>query len=357
MPDPYQRILQSVLKDEPLSKTDALAVLSSDRLELIQLVVTAYQIRHKYFGKEVTVHILNNVQNGLCPEDCRYCAQSTSSSASIEEYPMKSDAEIMAEAKAAWEQGAHRYCLVFSGTGPSDERIEHLTKIIREIKKNWPLEVCVSPGVITSDQAQKLKAAGLDRLNHNLNTAERHYKKICTTHTYADRLKTLRVAKANDLAVCSGVIMGMGESPEDIVDMARVHRDIRTDSIPVNFLMPIPGIALKSVSGLTPEYCLRILCLFRFMNPRAEIRMAAGREMHLRSLEPLGLYVANSLFLQGYLNARGSSNQSTLRMIKDMGFSIKSAIKMDDILCSSEESVPQEGVKELEELRPFLKER
>jgi biotin synthase len=200
-----------------------------------------------------------------------------------------------------------------------------------------------------------LKAAGLDRLNHNLNTSERHYKNICTTHAYADRLATLRAAKNNDLAVCSGVILGMGETPEDIFQMALVHRDIQTDSIPVNFLIPIPGIALKSVSGLTPEYCLRILCLFRFMNPRAEIRMAAGREMHLRTLEPLGLYVANSLFLQGYLNARGSSNVRTLQMIKDLGFTIKSEKNIDDLLAQENEGEPGDGIKGLNELRPFQK--
>ncbi|MBF0122524.1 MAG: biotin synthase BioB [Candidatus Omnitrophica bacterium] len=356
MSDSCQRILQNALSDEPLSKTDALGVLSSDGVDLLILVAAAYQIRHKYFSKEVTVHILNNVQNGLCSEDCQYCAQSTSSSARIEQYPMKSDAEIMAEAKAAWEQGAHRYCMVFSGAGPSDERIDHLSQIIREIKKNWPLEVCVSPGVITSDQAKKLKAAGLDRLNHNLNTSERHYKKICTTHSYSDRLATLRAAKSNDLAICSGVIIGMGETADDVFQMALIHRDIQTDSIPVNFLIPIPGIALKTLNGLTPEYCLRVLCLFRLMNPRAEIRMAAGREIHLRALEPLGLYVANSLFLQGYLNARGSSNHHTLQMIKDLGFSIKSDVKIDEILLRSDTHEEADGLKSRDELRPFLKE-
>ena len=179
--------------------------------------------------------------------------------------------------------------MVFSGTGPSDERIEHLTRLIREIKRRHKIEVCVSPGVIDAAQARRLKDAGLDRLNHNLNTSEAYYCYICTSHTYADRLRTLEAAHSVGLAVCSGVIVGMGEKVEDVYGMAKSLRDLGAESIPVNFLIPIPGIALKEAKGLTPEYCLRVLCLFRFLNPKAEIRMAAGREMHLRSLEPFGL--------------------------------------------------------------------
>ncbi|MBF0619493.1 MAG: biotin synthase BioB, partial [Candidatus Omnitrophica bacterium] len=259
---------------------------------LIDLVGEAFALRQKHFGREVTVHILNNVQNGMCPEDCKYCAQSASSGAKIEAYAMKSDAEILAEAEAAYKNGAFRYCMVFSGTGPSDERITHLTYLIKAIKFRWPIQVCVSPGVITREQALRLKAAGLDRLNHNLNTSEKYYSMICTTHGYADRLNTLQAAKEAGLRVCSGVIIGMGESPEDVVQLATALRDYGADSIPVNFFMPLPGIVLKAAVGLPPEYCLRVLCVFRFLNPTAEIRMAAGREMHLRSLEAMGLFVA-----------------------------------------------------------------
>ncbi len=354
MSSKFQTIADRVLEGELISEKEALDILSSERGDLLDLVSAAYRIRHQYCGDEVIIHILNNVQNGLCPEDCRYCAQSSTSHAPITSYPMKTDAEIMAEAQAAWEQGAFRYCMVFSGTGPTDERVEHLCRIVKDIKKKWPLEVCVSPGVITRPQAEKLKSAGLDRLNHNLNTSENHYPKICSTHAYAERLATVRAAKESGLAVCSGVIVGMGESPRDIFQMAMAHRQLKTDSIPVNFLIPLEGIALKSDGSLTPEYCLRILCLFRFLNPRAEIRMAAGREIHLRSLEPLGLFAANSLFLQGYLNASGGSDRRTLQMIRDAGFSIKSEIKLDDLLLKDESSLNRDTFKDLKDLRPFL---
>ncbi len=349
----YSNIFLRVQQSEALALGDALRILDVDQLDTFSLLQVAYRFRKEHFGNTVMVHILNNVQNGHCPEDCRYCAQSASSSALIEAYPMKSDEEILEEAAAALAGGAGRYCMVFSGTGPSDERTDHLVKLVRQIKERYPLEVCVSPGSINADQAGKLKAAGLDRLNHNLNTSEPYYRHICTSHTYQDRLNTLKAAHSVGLAVCSGVIIGMGEGPEDVYSMAKSLRDFGAESIPVNFLIPIPGIALKEASGLTPEYCLRVLCLFRLLNPKAEIRMAAGREIHLGTLEPLGLYAANSLFLQGYLNAKGSSNIRTLQMIRDMGFTIKSDIPLEDLLGVGESINTQEGLKGVKELRPF----
>lgn len=350
----YQDIIAVVESKEAISLNMALRILDVSDLDTFEILQVAYHFRRKYFGKTVTAHILNNVQNGLCPEDCKYCAQSSSSSARIEEYPMKSDKEIMEEAGSAYASGACRYCMVFSGTGPSQVRIDHLCHLVRDIKLLYPIEVCVSPGVISREQAFQLKAAGLDRLNHNLNTAPGHYGKICTTHTFEDRLKTLRAAKDAGLAICSGLIVGMGETKEELIDVAMKFREIKAESIPVNFLIPIPGIALKHAMGLSPEYCLRVLCLFRLLNPSSEIRMAAGREIHLKSLEPFGLYAANSLFLQGYLNAKGSPDVRTLSMIRDMGFSLKSDIPIDSLLASSDDmSSMVDQMKTIKELRPY----
>jgi len=351
--DLITKLLDFPFERRPLMEEDALSVLTAREVETLSLIYAAYQVRRKYFDHEVTVHILNNVQNGLCPEDCRYCAQSTSSHVQLEEYPMKSEHEILAEAKAAYEQGAFRYCLVMSGTGPSNERVEKIAGIVRAIKSRYAIEVCVSPGVISYKQAKILKEAGLDRLNHNLNTSRSHYSKICTTHTFEDRMATLLAAKDVGLKVCSGIIVGMGESPKDVIELALKLRDVRAESIPVNFLIPIPGIGIKEAVGLTPDYCLRVLCLFRFLNPKAEIRIAAGRELHLRNLEPLGLYVANSIFLQGYLNVKGSPDIRTLQMIKDLGFKIKSEIKLDDILKQAGESRASLQLKRAEDLRPY----
>ena len=171
--------------------------------------------------------------------------------------------------------------------------------------------MCLSPGLITDEDATVLKEAGLDRLNHNLNTSEKHYESICSTHTYQDRLNTLFSAQKAGLETCSGLIVGMGETAEDIIEVAFKLRELKTPSIPVNFYIPLEGAPLKEkvdpFKELSPSYCVRILCLLRFLNPKAEIRMAAGREIHLRSLQGLGLYPANSLFMDGYLNTKGTN--------------------------------------------------
>ena len=328
-------------------------ILSDASLEILPLLDAAFQVRKTYFGLEVRVHILNNAQNGHCPEDCHYCAQAKSSKADIEEYGMKPDEEMLQEARTAYAKGASCYCMVFAGRSASQSRIDRLKRVLAQIKSEFPdKEICVSTGFVSNEGAVELKQAGLDRLNHNLNTSEAHYPHICTTHTFADRLNTLLAAKSAGLKVCSGMIVGMGEEHADIIEVAKRLRALKAESIPVNLLVPIEGNVLTSQeSHLTPDFILRVLCLFRFLNPSSEIRVAAGRELHLRSLEVMALYPANSLFLQGYLNAKGSSNARTLRMIKDAGFSIKSELDLDDLIGS--DGLKAE-LKTLKELRPAI---
>jgi biotin synthase len=213
--------------------------------------------------------------------------------------------------------------MVLSGRGPSIERTRKLATLIRELKDRYPIEVCLSAGLVDDTRAEILAEAGLDRLNHNLNTSESHYGKVCTTHTYSDRVRTLEAAHKCGIETCSGFILGMGESSSDVVELAFRLRELEVPSIPVNFLIPIEGNPLQADSSLTPERCLRTLALVRFVNPRAEIRAAGGREGHLRSLEPLALYPANSLFVEGYLTTRGDAVEDTYRMIRDAGFEIE----------------------------------
>jgi biotin synthase len=359
----YSNLADQGLNQELIPQETARCILSSEAIELMPLLNAAFEVRNKFVGKKVTVHIINNAQNGFCPEDCHYCAQAKSSQADIAEYPLKSDREILAEAKSAYEKGAYRYCMVFAGRGPSQGRIEHLAHLIREIKSRFPLEICVSAGLLDAHKANVLKEAGLDRLNHNLNTSRRHYPNICTTHTYTDRLNTLQAAREAGLQLCSGVILGMGENVDDVLESVYMLREIRVESIPVNFYIPIEGNKLKGVSILTPEYCLRALCLYRFLNPKTEIRIAAGREMRLRSLEVMALYPANSLFLDGYLNARGDERIRTFQMIKDAGFTIQSDHTLDDLIRTEQRLSPDEKrdnvtrtlLKDVTDLRPQLK--
>ncbi len=350
----YTELARQSLGGQELDNAACARILSDASLEILPLLDAAYQVRKHYFGREVCVHILNNAQNGHCREDCHYCAQAKSSTADIEEYGMKSDEEMLQEARTAYTKGACCYCMVFAGRSASQSRVDRLKRILAQIKSEFPdKEICVSTGFVSHEGAVELKQAGLDRLNHNLNTSEAHYPRICTTHTFADRLNTLLAAKSAGLKVCSGMIVGMGEGHADIIDVAKRLRALKAESIPVNLLVPIEGNVLSGqVSNLTPDFILRILCLFRFLNPSSEIRIAAGRELHLRSLEVMALYLANSLFLQGYLNVKGGSNARTLRMIKDAGFSIKSEADLDNLIGRDD---PKAELKTFKELRPVVK--
>jgi biotin synthase len=356
----YNNLANLGMNQEALSKQMAEDILLSSDLELLPLLNAAYEVRRYFVGTSVKIHIINNTQNGFCPEDCHYCAQAKTSQADIEEYPIKSDDEILAEAKNAYEKGAFRYCMVFAGRGPNQKRTEHLASLVRQIKEKYPLQICISCGLLNDDKAKVLKEAGLDRLNHNLNTSEKHYPEICTTHTYKDRLNTLSAGRKAGIQLCSGMIVGMGETHQDIIEVAYTLRELQAESIPINFLIPIEGNNLKNISEITPEFCLRILCLFRFLNPKCELRIAAGREIHLRQLQVLGLYPANSLFLEGYLNTRGDERLKTLQMIKDAGFTIESEIDLNELI-EKEKTKPQTSgkstidkalMKNLKDLRP-----
>src|SRR3989344_2167258 len=367
----YDDLIQKALSRNILAHRTCEEILPSPEVELLPLLEAAYQVRKKFKGKTVEIHIINNTQNGFCPEDCHYCPQASSSKAEIEEYPLKSDAEILAEAKNAYEKGAFRYCMVFAGRGPSSTRVAHIARLIREIKSKYPpLQVCVSSGLLDEGKAKVLKEAGLDRLNHNLNTSERNYPNICTTHTYADRLNTLASARRADIQLCSGMIAGMGETHDDILEVVYALRQLEVESIPVNFYIPIEGNTLGPAMNLSPEYCLRVLCLFRLLNPKSEIRVAAGREWHLRDMQVMALYPADSLFLDGYLNTKGDDRRRALQMIRDAGFTINSDHSVDELLgkegsaaevspplrgsCSADGAVGQVPMKKLQDLRIFI---
>jgi biotin synthase len=174
--------------------------------------------------------------------------------------------------------------------------------------------------LLNEDQTRRLAEAGVETVNHNLNTSERHYDAICTTHSFADRVATVRNVQAASIKTCSGGIVGMGESDDDIIDLALTLREMNVRSVPVNFLIPIPGTPLEAMQELDPRRCLRVLCLFRLLLPSQEIRIAGGREVHLRTLQPLGLYPANSMFVGDYLTTPGQAPRADFEMIRDMGF-------------------------------------
>jgi biotin synthase len=318
----WDALASDVLAGRDVTEEEALAMLGAPDDALLDLLAAAFRIRRRYFGREVQLYYLINAKSGLCPEDCGYCSQSRVSSAPIARYPWVDRDTLLAGAKQAAEWKACTYCIVASGRGPTDRELDRVVDVIREIKETLPLRICCCFGILSEGQAERLQGAGVDRFNHNLNTGEEHHPNICSTHTYADRVRTVERIKAAGISPCSGGIVGMGERDRDVVALAMALRDLEVESIPVNFLHPVRGTPLEGASRLSPQACLKTLCMFRFVNPTREIRIAGGRELNLRSLQPLGLYAANSIFIGDYLTTAGQAAESDFQMIEDLGFTI-----------------------------------
>jgi biotin synthase len=314
-----------VLAGKPLERPQALDVMRSSDDELLGLIQAAFEVRRRHFGRDVNLHVLNNAKSGLCSENCSFCSQSAVSDAAIDRYPMKGVEELVAGARDAARLGAVKYCMVTSGRSPSEADLEVLCDACRRIKaEGMRLHLCVSPGLLDDAQATALKKSGADRINHNLETSRRHFPRICGTHSYDDRVRTIRAAQAAGLEICSGGLMGMGEEAEDRVDLALALRELKVNSIPVNFLDPRAGTPLAGRSRLSPAECLRTLAMFRLVYPAVDLRAAGGRETCLRHLQPLALYVANSIFTEGYLTTDGQGHSADLAMIEEAGFRVAS---------------------------------
>lgn len=316
-------LADKALRDELLTREESLAVLQASDSRLLELLQAAFQVRERYFGKTVRLQMLLNAKSGACQEDCHYCSQSAVSTAPIERYGLLPHDQMVTGARRAAAAKAQRYCIVISGRSPLDREIDDIASAVRSIKQEVPIQICCSLGLLNERQAKDLKAAGVDRINHNLNTSEAYHPSICTTHSFQDRLATIRHARTAGLEICSGGIVGMGESDEDLIDLALALREVKPDSIPINTLHPASGTPLERCDALTPQRCLKALCLFRFLHPRTEIRIAGGREHNLRSLQPLALYPADSVFVNGYLTTPGQPAPEVWRMIEDLGFDIQ----------------------------------
>jgi len=321
----WNDLADRALAGEQITRAEAQAVLRAPDEVLLDQLAAAYRVRHHYWGNQVRLHFLLNAQSGLCPEDCHYCSQSKISTAAIAKYPLLAQEKILEAAGRAAQLQAGTFCLVISGRSPNEQTFSNVLEAVRQIKTNYNLKVCTCLGLLSHEQTRRLAEAGVDRVNHNLNTSEQYHPQICATHTFDDRIATVEHVRAAGITTCSGGIIGMGETDDDVIDLALSLRHLEVTSVPVNFLIPIPGTPLEQINTLNPRYCLRVLCLFRFLLPAQEIRIAGGREVHLRSLQPLGLYPANSIFIGDYLTTPGQPAQSDLEMIRDAGFVLESA--------------------------------
>ncbi|MFJ8615954.1 biotin synthase BioB [Streptomyces clavifer] len=324
--DLLNTLVDKGLRRELPTREEALAVLATSDDELLDVVAAAGKVRRQWFGRRVKLNYLVNLKSGLCPEDCSYCSQRLGSKAGILKYTWLKPDEATKAAAAGVAGGAKRVCLVASGRGPTDRDVDRVSQTIEAIKEQHEdVEVCACLGLLSEGQADRLRSAGADAYNHNLNTSEGTYGEITTTHTYADRVDTVQQAQSAGLSACSGLIAGMGETDADLVDVVFSLRGLDPDSVPVNFLIPIEGTPLAKEWHLTPQRCLRILAMVRFVCPDVEVRLAGGREVHLRSMQPLALNLANSIFLGDYLTTEGQSGQSDLDMIADAGFEVEGA--------------------------------
>ncbi|MGW3012438.1 biotin synthase BioB [Streptomyces sp. NPDC001219] len=322
--DLLNTLVDKGLRRQLPTREEALAVLATSDDELLDVVAAAGKVRRQWFGRRVKLNYLVNLKSGLCPEDCSYCSQRLGSKAEILKYTWLKPDDASKAAAAGVAGGAKRVCLVASGRGPTDKDVDRVSETIAAIKEqNEGVEVCACLGLLSDGQAGRLREAGADAYNHNLNTSEATYGDICTTHDFSDRVSTVQQAQAAGMSACSGLIAGMGESDGDLVDVVFALRELDPDSVPVNFLIPFEGTPLAKEWNLTPQRALRILAMVRFVCPDIEVRLAGGREVHLRSLQPLALHLVNSIFLGDYLTSEGQAGKDDLAMITDAGFEVE----------------------------------
>jgi len=315
----FWQLSDSVLRGRRITTEEARQILFAESRLLPELIAAAHRIRWHYFRNAVQLNVLINARSGLCSEDCAYCSQSRISTAPIAKYDLVSEEDILAGAALAASRKAKTYCIVLSGQRPLRRDLEKIAAIVPTVIKKFGLRICVSAGIMGEEEAELLKKCGVTRINHNLNTGRRFYPFICSTHTFEDRVATLRAIRKVGMQLCSGGIVGMGEEPEDVIDLALTLAQFEPEAVPINFLIPIPGTPLGNRGRLEARYCLKVLCLFRFAIPACELRIAAGRELHLRTLQPLGLWIANSIFVGDYLTTKGQPPEEDFRMIEDLG--------------------------------------
>lgn len=317
----WRALAERVLSGGAISRAEALRALQTPDDGVLELLDASFVVRAHHHGRRVRVHVLRNAKSGACPEDCSFCSQSLRHGSDVPRYAMQSVEDLVSGADEAVKMGAVTYCMVTSTRGPSSKEVRTVTEAARAIKTRHPkLRLCASLGLLEPGQASVLAEAGIDRYNHNLETSPRYFREIVSTHEFGDRVATVRAAKEAGMEACCGGILGMGESLDDWVDLAFALRELAVESVPLNFLDPRPGTPLAGAPRLRPQDALRALAMFRFVHPSADLRVAGGREVTLRSLQPLALYPANSFFTNGYLTTPGAAPSADLNMITDAGF-------------------------------------
>lgn len=310
-------------KSGTFSSADVARLIGGDEPHTLDLIAAARVERERHFGRDVVIHVLSNAKAGRCSEDCGFCSQSVRFESGIEAHPVKNEATLLEEAHAAARIGAGKFCIVTATRAATPDLIARIEPAIRLIKADFPeLKLCGSFGLLDEAGAARLKAAGLDRYNHNLETSEAFYPRLATTHSWRERFDTVRRAREAGLEICSGGIVGLGESAEDLADLLFALKEVAADSIPINFFNPRPGTPLGERPPIEPMRALRILAVTRLVHPLVDVRAAGGREAVLGPLQPLALYAASSIFSNGYLTTGGQGIAEDEAMIRALGYRI-----------------------------------
>uniref|UniRef100_UPI003FEE14F1 biotin synthase BioB n=1 Tax=Candidatus Fimivicinus sp. TaxID=3056640 RepID=UPI003FEE14F1 len=309
-----------ILEGTMITKQEAIELYEQPLQELCQ---KANEIRKQFCSNGFDICTIINGKSGRCSENCRFCAQSAYSHTNAAEYPLLPAEEIVAQAKMNDKQGVLRYSIVTSGKRLSDQEVDKMCETVQNIKEKTGISVCISFGLLKEEQYRKLKAAGVTRVHNNLETSRKNFSNICTTHTFEDKVNAIRAAQAAGLSVCSGGIMGLGESPEDRIDMALTLRELGIKSVPVNMLNPIPGTPLEQNKKLTAEDMCRIVAVYRFILPDASIRLAGGRGLLPDKGRSCFLSGANAAISGDMLTTAGITVETDMKLLKELGYEVR----------------------------------
>jgi biotin synthase len=319
----FQTLAQRIISGDMPDNSEYLSILSASDEELLSLLQGADMLRNAYFGRKIHLCAICNGKSGKCTEDCVFCSQSKFAQTQSPVYPLMGKDELRKGALWALKTPINRYSVVTSGRGLSQKEIIQIAEAIAESDKS-SLQYCVSLGIIHPDDFEILKKAGVSRYHHNLETARSLFETICTTHTYQERLKTIIAAKNAGLSVCAGGLFGLGETDEQVLELALELKLLDVNAIPLNFLIPVKGTRTENADLLTPIRCLKIIALFRYVLPTKEIIVCGGREYNLKHLHPMIFYAGASGMMTGnYLTAKGRTLGDDLDMLKQLHFQVR----------------------------------
>jgi len=314
-----------------VTREEGMALAGLQPHDILELFSAAGRITRHFLGSSVDLCAIVNAKSGACSEDCSYCAQSARSRAGTAVYPLLDEDAILEKATYARDNSVRRFCIVTSGRRVSRSELARIGRVIEKIRLLGLLP-CATLGLLEEDDLRLLRDSGLERYHHNLESSESHFSRVCTTHSYADKIRTIEAVKAAGLSLCSGGIFGMGETWQDRVEMAFLLGDLGADSIPINFLTPVKGTPLEGMEPLHPLDALKIISVYRYIHPRREIRVCGGRLQTLGELNPL-LFVAGAsgLLVGNYLTTLGRDMGHDVTLIRMMGLSVKSAAEGDGL--------------------------